>query len=323
MTTLLESLLARLPAGVPAIERDRIRRAYEFAARHHEGQFRKSGDPYITHPVAVAEIAIDSGLDGATVCAALLHDVIEDTGCDAARLREEFGDEITTLVQHTTELDRGHDQAAVDAADDRALTLKVLDRLHNMRTLRYLDQDRQRLKSRQTLDVMAPLARRLGLRDVSDELESIARDRLTLLSGDAGATHRALALAALLLPPVARSRYLDEWLGELGVLPSRSARARFALRLTLAMPALASTLRGPARDTLTGRLLAVLRWILRTDLRTWTPLTILLGWMVAAAARTSVVDAALTLITVPPVLHAGVSRLRVKLGIGDPDQPPS
>jgi hypothetical protein len=323
MTTLLEPLLARLPADVPVTERDRIRRAYEFAARHHEGQSRKSGDPYITHPVAVAEIAIDSGLDASTVCAALLHDVIEDTECDAARLREEFGDEITTLVQNTTELDRCHDQAAIDAADDHALTLKVLDRLHNMRTLQYLDQDKQRLKSRQTLDLMAPLGRRLGLQDVSDELESIARDRLTLLSGNADAIHRTLALAALLLPSAARSRYLDEWLGELGVLPSRPARISFALRLTLAMPALALALRRPTRDTLTGRILAALRWILRTDLRTWTPLTILVGWMIAATARTSIVDAALTLITVPPVLHSGVSRLRSKLGISDPDQPPS
>jgi hypothetical protein len=323
MTALLEPLLARLPADLPATERDGIRRAYEFAARCHEGQLRKSGDPYITHPVAVAEIAIDSGLDGATVCAALLHDVIEDTGCDAARLREEFGDEITTLVQNTTELDRCHDQAAIDAADDHALTLKVLDRLHNMRTLQYLDQEKQRLKSRQTLDLMAPLARRLGLRDVSDELESIARDRLTLLPGDTAATYRALALGSLLLPSAARSRYLDEWLGELDVLPSRPARTRFALRLTLAMPTLALTLRRPPRDTLTGRFLTILRWILRTDLRTWTPLTILVGWMIAATARTSVVDAALTLITVPPVLHTGVTRLRAKLGIGNPNQPPS
>ena len=318
MTALLEPLLARLPADLPVTERDRIRRAYEFAARRHAGRFRKSGDPYITHPLAVAEIAAGSGLDDAIVCAALLHDVIEDTGCHAARLREEFGDEIATLVESMTELD--HDEAAIDTADDRVLTLKVLDRLHNMRTLQYLDEDKQRLKSRHTLDLMAPLARQLGLRDVSDELTSIARDRLAVLSEDTRAAYQALALGALLLPSAARSRYLDEWLGELDVLPSRRARARFTLRLILGMPALALTLRRPARDPLTHRLLAALRWILRTDLRTWVPLTLLVGWMIVKTARTSLVDATITLITVPPVLHAGVTRLRAKLGIGDSDE---
>jgi hypothetical protein len=320
MTALLEALLAQLPADLPVTERDTIRRAYAFAARRHAGQFRKSGDPYITHPFAVAEIAVASGLDGATICAALLHDVIEDTGCEVARLREEFGDEIATLVQTMTELDNRHDQATIDTANDRVLTLKVLNRLHNMRTLHHLDEDKQCLKSRHTLDVMAPLARRLGLRDICDELTSIARDRLAILSSDTGAAYQALALGTLLLPPVTRSRYLDEWLGELDALPSRPARARFALRLMLTMPALALTLRRLTRDTLTHYVPAALRWILRTDLRTWAPLTLLVGWMIAETARTSIVDATVTLITVPAVLHAGVTRLRAKLGVGDSDE---
>lgn len=314
MTALLESLLTRLPAEVPATERDRIRRAYEFAARCHEGEKRKSGDPYITHPVAVAEIAIDEGLDGPAVCAALLHDVIEYGRCDAARLREEFGGEVAAMVEEFIEVD----QETLAAADNRVLALKVLDRLHNMRTLRHLDRDKQRVKSRQTLDFTVPLAERVGLRDVSDELATIARDRLTDLSGDTGAT--ALALGTLLLPSTARARYLDEWLGELDALPSRSARTRFTLRVTLGVPALAFTLRRPARESLTGRLLTALRWILKTDLRTWTPLTALVGWMIVATARASVADAAVTLITVPPVLHAGVVRLRTRLGPGDPDE---
>ena len=199
----------RLPADVPATERDRIRRAYELAARCHEGQLRKSGDPYITHPVAVAETAIDSGLDTATVCAALLHDVIEDTACDAARVREGFGDEITALVQNTTELDRCHDQAAIDAADDRALALKVLDRLHNMRTLQYLGQDRQRLKLRADLDFMAPLARRSACGPSpmsSSRSPAIAWPSCPAIPGDLSGTR----LGALLLPPAARSRYLDK-----------------------------------------------------------------------------------------------------------------
>src|SRR5262245_32152672 len=111
MTAPLAPLMALLPDALPVTERDRIRRAYAFAARRHAGRFRKSGDPYITHPVAVAEIAAGSGLDSATVCAALLHDVIDGTACDATRLRAEFGDEIAGLVERMTELDRQHDQA--------------------------------------------------------------------------------------------------------------------------------------------------------------------------------------------------------------------
>ncbi|MFA1546126.1 HD domain-containing protein [Actinomadura chokoriensis] len=318
MTATLETLLAQLPADLPVTDRDRIRRAYEFAARHHAGQHRKSGDPYITHPLAVAQIAAGSGLDDVVICAALLHDVIEDTGCDAVRLRERFGDEIATLVESMVALDR--DEAGIATADHRVLTLKVLDRLHNMRTLQYLDEDKQRLKSRHTLEAMAPLAWRLGLRDVSDELTSIALNRLAALPETAPAGPRALALGALLLPPAARSRYLDEWLGELDVLPSRSARARFTLRLILGMPALSLTLRRPVHDTLAHRLLAGLHWILRTDLRTWTPLVLLVGWVVVESARTSLVDAAITLITVPPILHAGVTCLRAKLGIDESDE---
>ncbi len=101
-----------------------------------------------------------------------------------------------------------------------------------MRTLRYLDEEKRRLKSQQTLDLMAPLARRLGLPGISDELESIARTRLTVWSADARATYQARALGTFLLPPAARARYLDEWLGELDTLPDRPARTRFALRLT-------------------------------------------------------------------------------------------
>jgi hypothetical protein len=321
MIGLVEQLLARLPVEFTAAEHGRIRRAYEFAARCHEGQVRRSGDPYITHPVAVAEIAIDADLGSDIVCAALLHDVIEDTECDAAQLRAEFGEEITALVQSMTELDRRHDQAAIDAADDRVLALKVLDRLHNMRTIQHLDQEKQRLKSQQTLDVMAPLAERLGLRAIANELESIARGRLRHLPEDTGAMYQVLALGALLLPRAARATYLDEWLGELDVLQDRRARARFALRLAFGMPALALTLRRPTRRTPTDCLLTVLRWVLRTDLRTWTPLTVLLGWMIVETARNSLGDAAVTLVTVPPVLHAGVIHLRTKLGIGRPDEP--
>ncbi|MFI9550599.1 HD domain-containing protein [Nonomuraea endophytica] len=267
-------------------------------------------------PLAVAEIAIDAGLDSATVCAALLHDVIEDTWCDAVRLRAEFGDEITEMVQNLTDLD--HDQAAVAAVDERVLALQVLDRLHNMRTLQYLDQEKQRLTSQHAVNVTAPLAGRLGLPAIADELESIAHDCLIGPPGDTGARYQVLALGAMFLPAAVRASYLDEWLGELDVLPERGARTRFVLRLALGVPALALTLRRQTRGTLTGYVLTCLRWILRTDLRTWTPLTVLLGWMVVEAARNSLGDAAVIAITVPPVLHAGLIRLRRKLGLDKP-----
>lgn len=317
MTRLIEPLLARLPAGFTATDSDRIRRAYEFAACCHAGQLRKSGEPYITHPVAVAEIAVDAGLDSTTVCAALLHDVIEDTWCDAVRLRAEFGDEITTMVQNLTELGHGHEQAAGATADERVLALRVLDRLHNMRTIQYLDQEKQRLTSQDAVNVTAPLAGRLGLPAIADELESIAHDCLIPPPEDAGASYQALAFGALLLPTAVRASYLDEWLGELDVLPDRRARTRFVLGLALGVPALALILRRPTRGTLTGHVLTVLRWILRTDLRTWTPLTVLLGWMIVESARSSLGDAAVIAITVPPVLHAGLTRLRKKLGLTD------
>ncbi|MFI6540726.1 HD domain-containing protein [Nonomuraea sp. NPDC050547] len=313
MTGLIEPLLDRLPIGFTATESDLIRRAYEFAARCHAGQLRKSGEPYITHPVAVAEIAIDAGLDSTTVCAALLHDVIEDTWCDAVRLRAEFGDEITTMVQNLTDLDHGHVQAAT--ADQRVLALRVLDRLHNMRTIQYLDREKQRLTSQDVVNVTAPLAGRLGLPAIADELESIAYDRLIPPPGDAGARYQVLAFGALLLPAAVRASYLDEWLGELDALPDRRARTRFVLGLALGVPALALILRRPARGTLTGHVLTALRWILRTDLRTWPPLTVLLGWMIVESARNSLGDAAVIAITVPPVLHAGLTRLRRKLGL--------
>ncbi|MGP4099675.1 HD domain-containing protein [Nonomuraea sp. KM90] len=316
MTSLVAPLLARLPGGFTASERDRIRRAYEFAAHHHAGQLRKSGDPYITHPVAVAEIAADAGLDCDAICAALLHDVIAGTECDAAQVRAEFGDETTALVQGMAELDRRHDQAALDAADDRVLALKVLDRLHNMRTLQSLDQAKRQLKSRQTLDVIAPLAKRLGLPAIADELEAIARGHLPR---DTGVAHRALALGSLILPSAFRGTYLCEWLGELDVLRSRRAHARFAFGVMCGMPALALALRRPPARTLRRRLAdllpAGLRWVLRSNLRTWTPLAALLGWMVLETARSSLGDAVVILITVPPVLHTGVSCLRAKLGL--------
>ncbi|MFC5818069.1 HD domain-containing protein [Nonomuraea harbinensis] len=317
MTHPVTPLSTELSAGFTAVELGRIQRAYELAAHFHAGQVRKSGDPYITHPVAVAEIVAELGLDCDSVCAALLHDVITDTECTSARLRAEFGDEITGLVQGMSDLDRQYDQAAIDGADDRVLTLKVLDRLHNMRTLQPLPLAKRQRKSRETVDLVAPVARRLGLQAIADELETIARQHLP---SDTGLAGRVLALASMILPAAFRASYRKEWLGDLEQLRGRRARAWFAVGLLYGMPALALALRrSPGRTSKTW-LLAVSHWILRSNSRTWAPLALFLGWVVMEIARNSLGDAIVALITVPPVFHAGVGYLRAKLGLSTSDE---
>jgi hypothetical protein len=311
---LLGGLIRGLPADLPEPEWRQVRRAFEVAARQHAGQYRKSGDPYITHPVAVAEIAIECGFGTPMVCAALLHDVVEDTPYDAARLRDEFGDEVASLVIGLTDVERG----SPEPADPRILALKLLDRLQNMRTIQYIEEDKQRRKCRETLELMTPVARRLGLDGVADELEVLATDRLGVLSAgpaNPGMSVRALALGSSFLPAADRDRYLEEWLGELDVLPGRWRRAGFACRVLSAMPRLAVTLRGPIWGASAGVAAGVLRWILRSELRTWALLVPFLGWMVVSTAKNGAGEAAVVLITVPPVLSAGVRWLRDRLGL--------
>lgn len=245
--SLVEPLLARLPGTFSAGERDQVRHAFEVADHWHEGQQRKSGDRYITHPLAVAEAAADMGLDSTMVCAALLHDVLEDTGCDPELLRAEFGVEVADLVQRHTALSRG--EGAPD--DDQAMTLKLLDRLHNMRTIEHLDAGKQLFKSRETLELV-PHARRLGLPVVADELQELARGRIEVLAGEGGgeitAALCALRLGTLLLPAAARLRYLEEWAAELRAPADRRGRRRFAWQLVLGLPRLSILLRRPHWD---------------------------------------------------------------------------
>jgi (p)ppGpp synthase/HD superfamily hydrolase len=241
--SLAEPLLAQLPGSFSPAELDRVRRAYEVAARWHEGQSRKNGDRYITHPVAVAEAAAAAGLDCTMVCAALLHDVLEDTACAPEYLRAEFGDEVADLVERLTAF---RDGAAVPD-DDRVVLLKLLDRLHNMRTIQYIDTGRQLSKSRQTLELHVPHARRLGLPALADELQELARHRIEVLAGEGGggttATPFALRLGSLMLPAAARIRYLEEWAAELRAPADRRGRRRFAGQLILGLPRLSFMLR--------------------------------------------------------------------------------
>jgi guanosine-3',5'-bis(diphosphate) 3'-pyrophosphohydrolase len=193
----LERILARFQKDDGKIDLDTIIRAYEFACRVHEGQKRKSGDPYITHPVEVAGILADFRIDVPVVAAALLHDVLEDAKDPAAeevRIRKEFGEEILSLVQGVTKLSRLEEElqpAKTDeqidnkanmimamARDIRVILIKMADRLHNMRTLQYLKPEKQVRIARETLEFFAPLAHRLGMGALRWELEDLAFKRL-------------------------------------------------------------------------------------------------------------------------------------------------
>ena len=162
-----------------------LQRAYDIAEDKHSHQRRKSGDPYITHPLAVATILGELGMDTTTLVAALLHDTVEDTDYSLERLSEDFGDEVAHLVDGVTKLDKVKLGAAAEAEtirkmiiamarDPRVLVIKLADRLHNMRTMRFLPPEKQARKARETLEVLAPLAHRLGMATIKWELEDLA-----------------------------------------------------------------------------------------------------------------------------------------------------
>ncbi|MFE7427612.1 RelA/SpoT family protein [Streptomyces sp. NPDC057545] len=162
-----------------------IERAYQVAERWHRGQKRKSGDPYITHPLAVTTILAELGMDPATLMAGLLHDTVEDTEYGLDTLRQDFGDQVALLVDGVTKLDKVKFGEAAQAEtvrkmvvamakDPRVLVIKLADRLHNMRTMRYLKREKQEKKARETLEIYAPLAHRLGMNTIKWELEDLA-----------------------------------------------------------------------------------------------------------------------------------------------------
>ena len=181
----LEPLTKTVRATHPKADIRLIERAYEVAAHWHADQKRLSGDPYITHPLAVATILAELGMNHETICAALLHDTVEDTAYTLAELRREFGEDVAVLVDGVTKLDKvkyGEAAAAETvrkmivamSRDVRVLVIKLADRLHNMRTLRYLPREKQERKSREVLEIFAPLAHRLGMNTVKWELEDLA-----------------------------------------------------------------------------------------------------------------------------------------------------
>ncbi|HET6625725.1 MAG TPA: bifunctional (p)ppGpp synthetase/guanosine-3',5'-bis(diphosphate) 3'-pyrophosphohydrolase [Nocardioidaceae bacterium] len=181
----LEPLFRVVRGNHPKADLVLIERAYLTAEKAHGTQTRKSGDPYITHPLAVATILADIGMTESTLCAALLHDTVEDTSYTLDELRNDFGDEVAALVDGVTKLDKVKygDTAQAEtirkmivamSRDIRVLVIKLADRLHNMRTLRYLKQDTQERKARETLEIFAPLAHRLGMNTLKWELEDLA-----------------------------------------------------------------------------------------------------------------------------------------------------
>ncbi|MCT2583192.1 RelA/SpoT family protein [Actinophytocola gossypii] len=162
-----------------------LQHAYDVAEEAHRDQRRKSGDPYITHPLAVATILAELGMDTTTLVAALLHDTVEDTEYSLKNLHDDFGEEVARLVDGVTKLDKVQLGSAAEAEtirkmviamarDPRVLVIKLADRLHNMRTMRFLPPEKQAKKARETLEVLAPLAHRLGMATVKWELEDLA-----------------------------------------------------------------------------------------------------------------------------------------------------
>ena len=181
----LEPLVAVHREIHPKADLTMLQRAYEVAEERHADQFRRSGDPYITHPLAVANILAELGMDTTTLIAALLHDTVEDTGYTLEALTAEFGEEVGHLVDGVTKLDKVVLGSAAEgetirkmviamARDPRVLVIKVADRLHNMRTMRFLPPEKQARKARETLEVIAPLAHRLGMATVKWELEDLS-----------------------------------------------------------------------------------------------------------------------------------------------------
>jgi GTP diphosphokinase / guanosine-3',5'-bis(diphosphate) 3'-diphosphatase len=182
----VDQLARKLEAYLPADQIARVRRAYEVGAAAHHGQTRKSGEAYITHPVAVASLLADLGMDCETLCAAILHDALEDTTLERATIEREFGEPVAELVEGVTKLDklrfRDRQEAAAEsfrkmllamARDLRVILIKLADRLHNMRTLDSMATDARRRIARETLDIYAPIAQRLGMNRIKAELQDL------------------------------------------------------------------------------------------------------------------------------------------------------
>lgn len=184
-TSEIDSLLKRLRKRDPRADIGLVQRAYDTAKHWHEGQRRKSGEPYITHPVAVANILVDLGVGTTTIAAALLHDTVEDTDYSIDQLRADFGDDVAMLVDGVTKLDKVKygDSAQAETVrkmivamskDIRVLVIKLADRLHNARTWGFMPPESAKRKATETLEIYAPLAHRMGIQAMKNELEDLS-----------------------------------------------------------------------------------------------------------------------------------------------------
>ena len=185
---LYDELIRSIRKYHPSTDISMVEKAYRIASRAHEGQVRKSGEPYIIHPLCVAIILADLELDKETIVAGLLHDVVEDTVMTQEELAHEFGDEVALLVDGVTKLGQlnySADKVEVQAEnlrkmflamakDIRVILIKLADRLHNMRTLQYMKESKQKEKARETMDIYAPIAQRLGISKVKTELDDLS-----------------------------------------------------------------------------------------------------------------------------------------------------
>ncbi|WP_138421981.1 RelA/SpoT family protein [Maritimibacter alexandrii] len=182
-----EELVAQVRAYNPKSNSDLIRAAFDYGRRMHEGQYRHSGEPYFTHPIAVAHILAEQQLDDATIITALLHDTIEDTGSTYSEVSERFGPDVAELVDGVTKLtnlqlsstetkqaENFRKLFMAMSKDLRVILVKLADRLHNMRTIRAMRIEKQVQKSRETMDIFAPLAGRMGMQWMREELEDLA-----------------------------------------------------------------------------------------------------------------------------------------------------
>ncbi len=182
---MIAPVITSLRDHYPAVKVEDIERAFAAASTAHEGQMRKSGDAYITHPVAVAQILADLGLSSETIIAALLHDTVEDTSYSLKQIKKDFGDQVAALVDGVTKLDKliygptaeaetVRKMVVAMSRDIRVLVIKLADRLHNARTWKYVSAENAERKARETLDIYAPLAHRLGMNAIKWELEDLA-----------------------------------------------------------------------------------------------------------------------------------------------------
>lgn len=187
MDELFKRLSDRIEQTNKQYDMERIERAYRLAERAHEGTLRRSGEPYIIHPVSAAVILVELGMDTDSIVAALLHDVVEDTDVTLDEIKKEFGQDVALLVDGVTKVgripfsSREHQQAEnvrkmllAMAQDVRVIIIKLADRLHNARTFESLPEEKRRIKALETMEVYAPLAHRLGIRGIKEELEDIS-----------------------------------------------------------------------------------------------------------------------------------------------------